>query len=94
VDLFKSFAGTFLLIFLAELGDKTQLAALAMTAGAEGRGRLVVFLAASLALVLSTLLAVFCGGLLTAVFPDPRLLKIAAGCLFLLFGALMLLGWL
>jgi putative Ca2+/H+ antiporter (TMEM165/GDT1 family) len=81
----KLFLGTFLMIFLAELGDKTQLAVVgrAATPGAKW----TVFLAASLALVFSTLLAAEFGGLLTRRVA-PRCLKLAAGVLFLVIGGL------
>ncbi len=58
----KIFMGTFWLVFLAELGDKTQLAVMLQSA-IHGRG--VVLLAASLALILSTVLGVFVGGALS-----------------------------
>jgi rubrerythrin len=81
----KLFASTFVLIFLAELGDKTQLAALAQSVN----GRWTVFLAASSALVLSTLIAVLVGEGLARAIP-PAYIKGAAGLLFLIFGAMML----
>jgi rubrerythrin len=85
---FKLFASTFALIFLAELGDKTQLAAMARTAGAEG-AKWVVFAAASSALVFSTLIAVLFGSLLTKVVPQ-HYIRMAAGILFVVFGLLIL----
>lgn len=82
----KLFFSTFVLIFLAELGDKTQLAAMASSATG---GKATVFLAASAALVLSTALAVLFGSVLTRILP-PFYIKVAAGILFLVFGALIL----
>jgi rubrerythrin len=87
---YRLFLSTFLLIFLAELGDKTQLAALTRTAAADG-SRWTVFLAASAALVLSTLIAVLIGEGLSKVMP-PKTIKIAAGILFIVFGLLILKG--
>ncbi len=87
---YKLFASTFVLIFLAELGDKTQLAAMARTAGAEG-SKWVVFAAASLALVFSTLIAVVFGSTLTRLVP-VHYIKAAAGTLFIVFGVLILHG--
>ena len=81
-------AGTFGLIFLAELGDKTQLAAIAMTA--ESRSPLAVFLGASAALVVVTLIGVAVGGSLTRVLP-ARYIRMAAGALFIVVGVFMLL---
>ena len=79
-------AVAFGLIFLAELGDKTQLAVLAM---ATQRGPLSVFLGASLALVVSTAVAVILGTVAKGYLPEGslRLLRYAAGALFIAFGA-------
>lgn len=80
----KLFAGTFSLIFLAELGDKTQLAALGMVK--DPADRWTVFAGAVAALAVSTLIAVLAGGWLSARIP-PFYFKCAAGLLFLAFGA-------
>jgi rubrerythrin len=92
MEWWKLFSGTFVLIFLAELGDKTQLAAMAKTADSPGSStaKWVVFLGASLALVASTFIAVFLGQTLRSLVPDERYIKIAAGVLFLVFGGMIL----
>jgi putative Ca2+/H+ antiporter (TMEM165/GDT1 family) len=77
---------TFALLFIAELGDKTQLAVINMTA--KHRMPLWVFLGATLALTAVTALGVLGGGLLTRVVPELMLRKLAAG-LFVLMGILM-----
>ncbi len=82
----KIFMATFWLVFLAELGDKTQLAVMLQSAV---HGRWIVFLAASLALVLSTLLGVFVGGLISKMVSE-RVIHGVGGLLFLVFGAMML----
>lgn len=84
---FRLFIGTFVLIFLAELGDKTQLATFARAASESAPWS--VFLGASCALVLSTLVAVLLGGLLNAIAP-PHIIQGAAGILFMAFGILLL----
>ena len=84
----KTLLATFSLIFLAELGDKTQFAALCLAA--DNKSPLAVFLGASLALVTSALLAVILGVFLARCFP-PYIIKTVAGILFILMGALMLL---
>ena len=84
----KTLLATFSLIFLAELGDKTQFAALCLAA--DSKSRVAVFLGASLALVTSTLLAVILGALLARCFP-PYIIKTVAGILFIVMGAVMLL---
>ncbi|MGM0444325.1 MAG: TMEM165/GDT1 family protein [Fibrobacterota bacterium] len=85
----KIFFSTFGLIFLAELGDKTQFAVMAATAGK--RSVFSVFAGASVALVLSTFLAIVAGTFLKRYVPDIAL-EIAAGVLFLVFGVLMLVS--
>ncbi|MCD8349803.1 MAG: TMEM165/GDT1 family protein [Planctomycetaceae bacterium] len=92
MDWWRLFSGTFVLIFLAELGDKTQLAALAKTADAPDGSwaKWIVFLGASLALVVSTFVAVFLGHILKRVVPDERYIRLAAGALFLVFGFMIL----
>jgi len=82
-------ATTFGLIFLAELGDKTQLAAIAMSA--ESKSPLAVFGGAVLALALVTLIGVAVGGTLTRFIPAPYIRK-GAGALFILVGAFMLIS--
>lgn len=88
MDLWKLFSGTFILIFLAELGDKTQLAAMAKTADSpdNSSAKWIVFFAASLALASSTFIAVFLGHILKSMVPDERYIKLAAAMLFLIFG--------
>lgn len=82
----KLFLSTFVLIFIAELGDKTQLVAMAR-AGAGDQARWVVFAAAASALVLSTLVAVLVGGALGRLVSE-RTINMVAGTLFVVIG-----GW-
>jgi putative Ca2+/H+ antiporter (TMEM165/GDT1 family) len=77
---------TFALLFVAELGDKTQLAVISMTA--KHRMPLWIFVGASLALAAVTLIGVLGGELLTRFIPEAMLRKIAA-VLFVGMGALM-----
>jgi len=79
------FLTAFVTVFLAELGDKTQLATLALAAG--GHARLLVFLGAALALVATSALAVLVGGALGQVVPAIWLRR-GAGALMILLGAL------
>ena len=85
----RLFISVFVAIFLAELGDKTQLAT--MSLGAAAHRRWTIFLAASSALVLSSLLGVLLGGLIGQVIPF-NMVKIGAGILFILIGIAMILG--
>lgn len=86
---FKLFLVTFGAIFLAELGDKTQLAALSFAAG-NRHALFVVFLAASLAMTVSTAIGVAFGAALTRLV-DPKYIKIGAGILFIVIGLATLL---
>jgi putative Ca2+/H+ antiporter (TMEM165/GDT1 family) len=85
----KLFASTFLAIFVAELGDKTQLATLSLAAG--GSSRWVVFAGSALALIATSALAVLFGEALTRVIP-PVWIRRGAGVLFLVLGVLFLLA--
>jgi len=66
---------TFTTIFLAELGDKTQLATLLLSA--ESGRPLWVFIGAALALVGSSLVGVLIGRWLATVLPPERLERMA-----------------
>lgn len=85
----KIFGTAFLTLFLAELGDKTQLAVITMTSSTESK--LSVFLGASLALVAVTLIGVVFGGVLSQYIPTEWLQKIVAVA-FIVIGGLMLIG--
>jgi putative Ca2+/H+ antiporter (TMEM165/GDT1 family) len=85
----KLFASTFGAIFLAEIGDKTQLATLSLAAG--GSSRWVVFAGSALALVAASAIAVLAGEALTRVVP-PVWIKRGAGALFIVLGILFLLA--
>lgn len=74
----------FLMIFLAELGDKTQITTFAFAS--ESKAPLSVFLGAALALVCSSLIGVVVGGVVGKFVPD-RIMKFVAAAVFLGFGA-------
>jgi Ca2+/H+ antiporter, TMEM165/GDT1 family len=74
-------------LFLAELGDKTQLAV--FTLAADNQEPWSVFIGASAALVIVTFLGAFLGSLLTKYLP-PNLLQLIAGLLFVGIGAITL----
>ena len=86
---FKIMAMTFGMVFLAELGDKTQLAVITMSAKTESK--LSVFLGASLALVLVSLLGILIGGVLSEYVPTEWLQRIVAVA-FIVIGVLKLWG--
>lgn len=80
---------TFLVVFLAELGDKTQLTVL--TLGTDAKSRWTVFAGASLALVTSTLVAILLADQI-ARFVNPRVTQGIAGAILLAMGGIYLVG--
>jgi len=85
----KAFATAFIMLFLAELGDKTQLAVITMSANTDSKWS--VFLGASLALILVTLIGVLVGDLISRYVPTEWLHRIVA-IAFITIGILMLSG--
>lgn len=79
---------SFFTVFLAELGDKTQIATFCFAA--EGGSRLSVFLGSAGALVLSSFIAVLLGCEINR-FISPQVIKSSAGVLFILMGIWMIL---
>ncbi len=79
---------TFATVFLAEVGDKTQLAA--MTATVRSGQIWTVFLAASAALVCATAIGVAVGGVLFKYIPEAAI-KWAAGTAFIAVGLWVLI---
>jgi len=82
-------ASTFGLVFLAELGDKTQLATL--TLASSGKSRWAVFLGAASALVLTSAIAAMAGEAISRAIPAIWLRRVA-GLAFLVLGGFYLLG--
>jgi len=85
---FKVLLTTFATIFLAELGDKTQLATFAFSA--ETKSRVSVFIGSAGALVLTSLLGVLLGAAISKLIP-PNFLNMGAGVLFVILGIWMIL---
>jgi putative Ca2+/H+ antiporter (TMEM165/GDT1 family) len=85
----KLFGTVFVTVFLAELGDKTQLATVLYAADAA-HARLTIFVAAASALILSAGLGVL-GGSVIGALVSPRVLRVLAGTAFIMIGAWMLL---
>lgn len=84
----KIFFTVFITVFLAELGDKTQIATM-LFATDRGNSKLTIFLAASSALIAATAIGVLAGHLLSEVISE-KTLQIAAGIGFLLIGGFLL----
>ena len=81
-------ASTFALVFLAEMGDKTQLAAISLAAST--RRPMSIATGAIAALAAGTVLAVIGGQLLPEVLPAVYVRRLA-GAVFVVTGLLMLL---
>ena len=84
---FALLLSTFVTVFLAELGDKTQLATVAIS-GTSNRP-LAVFIGSSSALVLASLIGAIAGGSIATVVPAD-LLQLLASAGFLVIGLRLL----
>ncbi|MDJ0650203.1 MAG: TMEM165/GDT1 family protein [Xenococcaceae cyanobacterium MO_188.B19] len=80
------FSSTFITIFLAEMGDKTQLVTLLMSA--ESQSPWIVFLGAAMALISTSLLGVLVGYWLSKKL-SPKTLDLTVAILLL-----FITGWL
>ena len=78
---------TFVTVFLAEMGDKTQLTTI--TLSSTTNQPLAVFIGSSLALILATLLGALAGGSIANLIP-AFLLKLVSGIVFLIIGISLL----
>ena len=85
----KTILTTFGLVFLAELGDKTQLTTMFLVA--ENKSPWATFIGAALALVCSTIVGVLAGTVINQLIP-AHYIHTAAGIAFLLIGVLLLWG--
>lgn len=81
---YKTLVTVFLTVFIAELGDKTQLATMLFASG-QNVSRLSVFIGSSLALITTSALGVLAGGLLSKYFSE-KTLSIIAGIGFIAVG--------
>jgi putative Ca2+/H+ antiporter (TMEM165/GDT1 family) len=85
----RIFGAAFVTLFLAELGDKTQMAVITMSA--ESKSWLAVFLGGSLALVCVTLMGAVFGQAIIKIIPQ-NILHYIAGGLFIIMGVLAIMG--
>jgi putative Ca2+/H+ antiporter (TMEM165/GDT1 family) len=81
----KIFLTIFAAVFIAELGDKTQLATMLFASDKEV-GKYTVFVAASAALIVATALGVLAGSLLSE-YINEKYLHYIAGIGFIIIGA-------
>ena len=80
----KAFFAVFVTVFLAEIGDKTQLATMLFAAEAKSN-KWIIFAGSALALVLAAAIGVLVGAQLERLI-SPRTLKIVAGAGFIVIG--------
>jgi len=80
---------TFWMVFLAELGDKTQLTTMLLVS--QGKSPMAVLIGASLALVLSSVVGVMAGDLVAKCVPELWI-RVGAGLGFVVIGVLLLAG--
>ncbi|WKZ17845.1 MAG: TMEM165/GDT1 family protein [Candidatus Jettenia sp. CY-1] len=85
----KIIASTFITIFLAELGDKTQLASILMTG--KTNKPVLVFVGTMLAFALVTVISVAVGSVITKFVP-LNFIKVGAAIAFIIIGILILLN--
>jgi putative Ca2+/H+ antiporter (TMEM165/GDT1 family) len=86
----RAFFTVFASVFVAELGDKTQLATLLYASDARA-SKLTVFAASASALVLTSALGVLAGGVISE-YVSPRVLRWLAGGGFIAVGCWILLA--
>lgn len=85
----KLFASTFAAVFLAEMGDKTQIATMSLSGASSSR--LSVFAGSALALVATSAIAVLLGGVVSRYVPAIWI-KRAAGAVFIVLGVVYFAG--
>jgi putative Ca2+/H+ antiporter (TMEM165/GDT1 family) len=81
---YKIFFTVFFAIFVAELGDKTQIATM-LFASNKDTSKLTIFLAASLALVAASAMGAWAGGIISQYVGEKTLVYIA-GVGFIVIG--------
>lgn len=85
--MFKIMLSTFLLVFVAELGDKTQLTTMMLSA--QSGSKLAVFIGSSIALICASILGVLLGGVINKYIP-ANLIQTASAIAFIIIGILLL----
>lgn len=81
---FRVLATVFTSVFIAELGDKTQLATMLFAADKDA-SKLTVFIGASLALVLTSAIGVVAGSVISQ-YVSEKTLSYLAGAGFIVIG--------
>ena len=79
----SAFITTFVTVFLAEMGDKTQLAVFGFAS--QNVSKWTVFIAASLGLIAATVVGVLAGAIV-GKYISPVYIKYGSGALFIIIG--------
>ncbi len=87
--MWKSIFSAFLLVFLAELGDKTQLST--MLLASKSNSIWYTFIGSASALVLSSLLGVLAGSVINRYIP-MFYIQLCSGIAFIILGVLLIFG--
>ena len=87
---FKLFATVFATVFIAELGDKTQIATL-LYASDGSHPKMTIFAASAAALVAASAIAVLAGSVV-AEYVDPKVVRWFAGLGFVAVGVWILVA--
>lgn len=85
--IWKTFLTTFSLVFLAELGDKTQLST--MLLAAHNESYFSVFLGAALALILNAVIGVYLGSIISKSL-SFYYIHLGGGIAFIILGILLI----
>jgi putative Ca2+/H+ antiporter (TMEM165/GDT1 family) len=89
IDFWKTIFTTFLLVFVAELGDKTQLST--MLLASKSKSIWCVFIGSTIALAFSSLIGVFVGSAINKIIPQSYI-QLCSGVIFVVFGFLLIFG--
>jgi Ca2+/H+ antiporter, TMEM165/GDT1 family len=87
-DILSCFLSTFVTIFLAEIGDKTQVATLLLSA--QSHKPITVFVGAATALIATSLVGVLLGRWLSTVL-KPRTLEVVTGVILAVVAVLLVI---
>lgn len=87
--MWKTIFTAFFLVFIAELGDKTQLSTMLLASKSDSIW--YIFIGSSFALVLASLLGVFAGSVINKFIPTSYV-QLFSGAAFIIIGVLLVLG--
>jgi len=87
--MWKTILTAFLVVFFAELGDKTQLST--MLLASKSQSVWYIFIGSSIALILSSLLGVIAGSIINRYIPQAYI-QFVSGIVFLVIGTLLVFG--